>query len=119
MRNRDGNYAFSLSICSLILTNSLVLDASEYLISYRYTVQDAILYSEKLQVAHAMKKCEGKAQKPLILESYADNDLQKTLLANSNEFIDYIHTLGLHVRHRSLTTDFQNKSTTVLTLKTT
>ena len=119
MRSRDGNRTFSLSICSIILFNSLVLNASEYLVSYRYVVKDATLYNESLSISNAMKECKGTPQKALILENDSNNDLKSVISKNSDKFINYIHKLGMNVEHKELTLNAMNKSTTILTLKTT
>ncbi|MCX6076561.1 MAG: hypothetical protein NTW78_06690 [Campylobacterales bacterium] len=119
MRSRNGNRSISLSICSIIFFSSLALNAGEYLISYRYVVKDAILYNESLSVAKAMKKCDGIQQTALELETNSSSDLKKIIIENSDEFIDYIHKLGMQVKHNDITTNAQYKSTTILTLKTT
>lgn len=120
MRSRDGNLNFSLRLCQLvILFSSLALNASEYLISYKYIVKDATLYNETLLISKAMTKCEGSPQDELILQSRDEESLKKLISQNSQEFIEYIHKLGLHVRHDEKTVDMQNSFTTVLTLKTT
>ena len=73
MRSRDGSNYFLFTIFFyLVLSNSLALDASEYLISYRYVVRDAILYDENLQISHAMKKCRGDLSEILFLKNYID-----------------------------------------------
>jgi len=118
MRSRDGNHSFSLRLCSIIFLSSLALNASEYLISYRYIVKDAIIYNEVLNISHAMSKCEGSPYNPLILESDSSKNLKKIISDNNEEFINYIHKLGLHIEHNEVTINTQNKSTTVLTLKT-
>jgi len=66
-----------------------------------------------------MKKCSGYPQKQLFLEHNEKKDLRDIISINSQIFIDYIHKLGLHVEHKSLTINMQNSSTTILTLKTT
>ena len=119
MRSRDGSSTFSLSISSLVLFTSLTLNADEYLISYRYVVKDATLYNETLHVSKAMSKCAGSPQKHLVLESYDHNNLVDIISTNYEEFINYIHKLGLDINHNDLTISMQNKSTTILTLKTT
>jgi len=119
MRSRDGNSNLTLRLCSIIFFSSLALNAGEYLISYRYIVKDAILYNEILHISKAMKKCSGKPYNELILENTADDDLKKTISLNSEQFLDYIHKLGLHVNHQEKTINLQNKYTTILTLKTT
>lgn len=120
MRSRDGNHNLSLRLCcSIILFSSLALNAGEYLISYRYTVKDSTLFNEKLYISKAMQKCDGKPQKELILENYTDGDLNSLITQNSDEFLEYIHKLGLHVEHKEQTINMQNKFTTTLTMKTT
>ncbi len=119
MRSRDGNRTFSLKLCSVILFNSLALNASEFLISYSYTVKDATLYNETLQISKAMKKCNGTPQNPLIIESDGEEDLKRIISKNSEEFINYIHKLGLHINHNESTKNYQYSSSTTLTLKTT
>jgi len=81
-------------------------------------VKDATLYNETLHISKSMKKCTGKPQTALILTSFGDEDLKQTIKNNEQEFIDYIHKLGLHVEHKESTSNYQNKSTTILTLKT-
>lgn len=119
MRSRNGNNNLLLRLCSIIFFSSLALSAGDYLVSYRYVVKDAILYNETLEISHAMKECHGAPQKELILLNTTDGDLKKLISQNSDIFIDYIHKLGLHVKHSELTTNLQNSSTTILTLKTT
>lgn len=119
MRSRDGNRSITHAICSLILLSSLALDAKEFLISYRYMVKDATLYNETLYISPSMKKCSGKSYNPLIVPSFGNDDIKLTIEKNSETFLDYIHKLGLHVKHNELTINAQNKSTTILTLKTT
>lgn len=124
MRSRDGNRTFSLSICFIILLLiSAKLNATEYLISYRYVVKDATLYNEKLFISKAMQKCKASDEstqiKPLILESSSNKNLREIISKNKNEFLEYLHKLGLYVEHKSSTTNLQNTSSTILTLKTT
>ncbi|MBU1659754.1 hypothetical protein KKG72_12005 [bacterium] len=119
MRSRDGNYSFSLSVCTLILFYSTLLSADEYLISYRYTVKDATLYSETLHVSKAMKKCSGIPQKELVLDTNEQDDLKKIISDNAERFIAYIHNLAMHVKHNETTINSKNTFTTILTLQTT
>ena len=119
MRSRDGNKNSSLAICSLIFFNSLVLNASEYLISYRYVVKDTILYNESLKISHAMKSCDGEALNSIYLTVKDNENLNKIIEDNSEEFIEFIHNIGLNVEHKSSTVNAKNSSTTILTLKTT
>ena len=124
MRSRDGNYSITRAICSIILINSIVYppflmaDTKEFLISYRYVVKDATLYNEALQISNSMKKCNGELGEAIILPTFGDEDLELTISKNSEEFIEYIHKLGLHIQHKEITINSQNKSSTIMTLKT-
>ena len=121
MRSRDGNKNFSLSISVgfFFLLSSLALNASEYLISYRYLVKDATLYNETLSISKAMQKCKGAPYSSLILETRDDKNLQKIISTQNEKFIDYMHKIGLNVEHKESTINFQYTSVTILTLKTT
>ena len=119
MRGRDGNRTLLLSVCSVILFNSLALSASEYLISYRYVVKDILQYNETLHVSKAMRKCKGTPQNSILLEHNNSKNIRDVISSSNDEFIDYIHKLGLHVTHDSITHNMKNSSTTILTLKTT
>ncbi|PHQ57388.1 MAG: hypothetical protein COA30_02390 [Sulfurimonas sp.] len=65
-----------------------------------------------------MQKCDGLAYNPIIFETRDDKNLKKILSSNKEEFIDYIHKLGLSLEHKDSTINFQYTSTTILTLKT-
>ncbi|MFA5454675.1 MAG: hypothetical protein WC272_05070 [Sulfurimonas sp.] len=119
MRSRDGNHNFSLRLCSIIIFSSLTLTASEHLISYKYIVKDSTLYNETLLISNAMTKCSGTPQNELILLNKNSKNLEQLIFENSEEFIEYMHKLGLHVEHKETTSNLQNSSTTTLTLKTT
>jgi len=120
MRSRDGNHTFSFSISTIILLlSSLALNASEYLISYKYSVKNAILYNETLDISKAMQKCSGKPYDTIYLDTDDSSDLRKTLTTNNEVFINYIHKIGLSVEHKEKTENYQNNFTTILTLKTT
>lgn len=119
MRSRDGSSNRPLRLCSIIIFSSLALHAGEYLISYKYIIQNSIIYNESLLISRAMTKCEGIPQNEFLLQNRKSEDLKSLISENSQEFIDYIHKLGLHVEHKETTTNMQNFSTTVLTLRTT
>ncbi|WP_304546027.1 hypothetical protein [Sulfurimonas microaerophilic] len=119
MRSRDGDRSILFSICALIIFSSLAINASEYLISYRYVVKDALLYNEHLDVSPAMQACTGLPQKSIFLDPHNSEELKTVIEKNKQEFISYLHQLGLQVQHNEKTANFQNSSTTVLTLKTT
>ena len=119
MRSRNGCETLLLTICSIIFLFSSALNADEYLISYRYLVKDAVLYNESLEISHAMQECKGVGTNSLILESSHYSNIQKVILLHENDFINYIQKIGLNVEHYSNTKNFQNSSTTILTLKTT
>ncbi|MBE0514126.1 MAG: hypothetical protein IBX42_04115 [Sulfurimonas sp.] len=82
-------------------------------------VKDAILYNETLLISKAMTKCEGTPQEEFILQNSSEDNLKKLISKNPQEFIEYIHKLGMHVNHDEKTINLQNSYTTVLTLKTT
>jgi hypothetical protein len=120
MRSRDGNNCFTFPVqLVLILLYSLSLPASEYLISYRYVVKNAIIYNEELAVSKAMQKCSGSPYETLSLEIEKTKNLKKILLENYEDFFSYIHKIGLNVSHKGSTINYENSSTTILTLKTT
>ncbi len=119
MRSRDGNCTLSCKLCTLILLNSLALNASEYLISYRYVVKDTILYNETLQISKAMQICEGIPQESLTLPSSGTKDIKKIIHTNMENFVAYIHKLGISVEHEEKNINYQNKSTIILTMHTT
>ena len=119
MRSRDGNRTFSRRLFTLILFHSLALNASEFLISYSYTVKDATFYNETLHISKAMKKCSGTPEKSFMFETDGEKDLKKIISNNKDEFIDYIHKLGLHLKHDEKTHNYHYTSLTTLTLKTT
>jgi len=66
-----------------------------------------------------MKQCSGKPQPSLILENDESNNLKKIISKNEDEFIEYIHKLGIDVKNAEITSNLQNSSTTIITLKTT
>ncbi len=119
MRSRDGNHSFTLRLCSIILLFSLALNAGEYLISYKYIVKNAILYNEHLDIAKSMRPCKGVEAQILILPAGKDKNFQEIIAKNREEFLDYIHKLGLDIRSSDITTNNQIDSTTVITLRTT
>ena len=119
MRSRNGNRSFSLSLFTLIFFYSLALNAGEYLISYSYSIKDAILFSETLQISKTMQKCNGQLQQSFILEANANESLEDIINNNYSEFIDNIHKIGLDVQHSEVTVNSINSSMTLLTLHTT
>jgi len=121
LSNRDGDRDIprSISVALFFLLFSLALHASEYLISYQYTVKDAILYNESLQIAKSMKKCKGIAYNPIIFKTQDSKNLEKIINTDRERFIEYIHKLGLYLKHSETTSNAVNSSMTFLTLKTT
>jgi len=121
MRSRDGNSSISPSIpvTLLFLFYSLALHAGEYLISYRYLVKDAMLYSESLEISHAMKKCQGEEKEAIYLPADEHKNLKNIISLHNEEFLRYLHKLGLSVSHKEETINAQYSSVTILTLKTT
>ena len=119
MRSRDGNNHFSFSIYAIIFFFTFSLEASEYLISYRYVVKDAILYNEKISISRAMQKCQGTIQEPFVMKYEENQSLQQLFSVVNEDFLAYIHKLGLDINYRSTNHNIYNTSTTILTLKTT
>jgi len=66
-----------------------------------------------------MQKCSGTPQEHLLLTTDKKNDLKDIIKNSEEEFIDFIHKLGLSVEHKEKTTNLINTSTTILTLKST
>jgi hypothetical protein len=66
-----------------------------------------------------MKQCSGKPQPSLILENDESNNLKKIISKNEDEFIEYVHKLGIDIKNTEITSNLQNSSTTIITLKTT
>jgi len=122
MRSRNGNFSFTFTISSIIffLLYSSALLADEYLISYRYTVKNTLLYNEELYISKSMQKCKGTIfQKPLILESKNSHDLKYTLQRNSEIFFQYLSKIGLVVENHETLYNQTDQSFTIITLKTT
>jgi len=120
MRSRDGNHTFSLTIFSIVfLLSSLALNAGEYLISYRYQVHNAVLSNDSLAISKSMRPCIGELSSQITLPASDTKNLKEIVDANKEVFIDFIHSLGLHVEHRQKNSARSSDSTTTLTLKTT
>lgn len=117
MRSRDGNRSFLLSICTLILLFSRILTADEYLISYRYTVKDATLYNDSLQVSRAMKKCSGMPAESIFLYDIKSDNLKTIVQNHLDEFISFINKIGFTINHKEKTVNMQNSSTTHVIFK--
>ncbi len=120
MRSRDGNSTFLRSICSLIFCISC-LSGDEYIISYRYAVEDATLLNDSLDISKVMTPCRGHhVGSPLFLPLPDDTkNLKTTLLSHDDEFFAYINTLGLHVRNFDSLSNGMSNSLTTVTLKPT
>jgi len=118
MRSRDGNHSFTLRICSIILLSSLALNASEYLISYKYIVKNAILYNEHLEISKSMQKCNGTPSQSLILTSNGTKNFENIVSKNNEKFINFIHKIGLNIKSTQKITNNQLNSVTIMILKT-
>jgi len=118
MRSRDGNHSFTLSIPTIIfsLLYTSALFADEYIISYRYTVKDAILYNETLDISKAMQKCSGKPYNPIIFETTKSQNLKDILRINEEKFLNFLSKLGLNIEYYDKTSNSKNSSTTVVML---
>lgn len=120
MRSRNGNSALLFSICSLIFC-FCNLNGDEYIISYRYAVQDATLLNDNLDISKAMTPCVGHHLGPSLSLSFSKNtkDLKKIILSHDNEFFAYMNRFGLHVRSFDSLSNGMSSSLTTLTLKPT
>jgi len=78
-----------------------------------------MLYNESLDISKSMTQCEGEPSQRLILPSSNAENFPKLVAKHREEFIEYIHTLGLDIQSRDTTTNNQMNSTTIVTLKTT
>ncbi|MCF6331587.1 MAG: hypothetical protein L3I99_08610 [Sulfurimonas sp.] len=65
-----------------------------------------------------MKKCNGDTYQPIILENNGSKNLKEIISKNDELFRNYIHKIGLNIKHNEITNNLQNSSTTILTLKT-
>ena len=121
MRSRNGSSPFSLSICTItfFLLYSSAIYADEYLISYRYTVKNATLYNETLDISKAMKKCKGEATSALYLDPEKSNNLKDILLHNKEQFTTFLGKIGFYITNQELTYNDNHTSNTIITLKTT
>ena len=119
MRSRDGDNSLPLRFLFIITFFSLALNAGEYLISYRYVIKNLSLYNDKLNVSRAMQKCAGKEYSSVFLETQNEKNLKKIILNDFDKFIEFINTIGLEVKHKDKTVNFQQTSTTIVTLRTT
>ncbi|WP_457744168.1 hypothetical protein [Sulfurimonas sp.] len=118
MRSRDGNHSITLRIFSIILLSSLVLNAGEYLISYKYVVKNSILYNEHLEISKSMKKCNGNPAQFLILTSDGTKNFKNIISKNSEKFISFISKIGLNIQSTQKSINNQLNATTIMTLKT-
>ncbi len=125
MRSGNGDKVIVRLFASLIFITALYgeLLAKEYLLSYDYTVKNAIIYNEKLLISPAMTKCKGKPTgKPLLLPYDANsdkNDFRSVVTKHFDRFFAYLATLGFAIHERSTTQNFQNTSTAHLEFPTT
>jgi len=118
MRSRDGNKASLLAVCSIIFFLSSALQAAEYLVSYRYVIKDMILYNDSFLISPAMKKCNGTPQRSLDLILKGEDNLMQLVSNNNEAFRKFIEKIGLEIDHKEKTTNFQNSSSTIITMKT-
>ena len=120
MRSRDGNRSLLFSICSLIFC-FCNLNGDEYIISYRYAVQDATLLNDSLDISKAMTPCVGHHLGPSLFLSLSENtkDLKKIILSHDDEFFTYVNAFGLHVRNFDSLSNGTSSSLTTVTLKPT
>jgi hypothetical protein len=119
MRSRDGDHSLTLTVSILIfLLLPLKLSASEYLISYRYVVHNAILLNETLDISESMRPCLGTPRDAIIFENSDTLSLKNIIKRNEESFVAFLHKLGLSVSHHEYISENINDSKTILTLKT-
>ncbi len=125
MRSRDGDQAIVRRFCPVVffLFLSEILYAQEYLISYSYTIKNAVIYNENLQIAKAMQPCSGALLDRSLLLAYPKDkesqSLRRIIKESFDDFFSYISSLGLEIQHKEKTVNMQNSSTTTLILPTT
>lgn len=119
MRSRDGNSHLLFRFCLISISSSLAIFASEYLVSYRYTIKDAVFFNETLEVSKAMKKCHGEPSLEYIEFLDTKESLKNLIIKNQDKFLEFAQLLSLHVNYSDETSNFQNSSLITLTLKTT
>ncbi len=99
------------------------LFAKEYLLSYTYTVKDAVIFSEKLLISSAMTKCEGEPfDKSLTLpypKSKQKENFRLIIRENFDQFLSYLSAIGFKIKENSQTINAQNTTTTRLIFPTT
>lgn len=119
MRSRDGDRSLSLTVSILtLLLLPLSLAGSEYLISYRYVVHNAILYNDTLDISKSMLPCRGEITQSITFLTEDEKDLKKIIEKNEDSFVSFLHRLGLGVEHKEHFSSNATDSTTILTLKT-
>ncbi|NPA66459.1 MAG: hypothetical protein GXO11_06215 [Epsilonproteobacteria bacterium] len=100
-----------------------ILFAKEYLITYRYTVKDAVIYNEKLSISRAMTPCKGELVSSSLIIAYPQNNekssLDQIILNSFDEFFSYISKVMISVDHRERTSMMQNSSFTKVLFPTT
>jgi len=123
MRSRNGNNTSSfsafISICLCFLYSSASLLADEYFISYRYSTHNAALSYEELYISKAMTKCQGTpTSQKLLLENNTSAPFQFLIKKNSEQFIDYLHKIGMHITYTNTTHNNKSQTSTRLTFQT-
>ena len=65
-----------------------------------------------------MRKCCGRPTNTLLLKNY-NNNVKEIISKNSKEFINFLHKVGIEVKHRDETINAIYTGTTILTFRTT
>jgi len=65
-----------------------------------------------------MHKCSGTPKESILFASSGDETLKAIIAKNEEEFIEFIHKIGLTLTHNEEHTTHKNLSTTILTLRT-
>ena len=121
MRSRDGNRSYLYAVLSLILTFSTLYGGEEYLISYRYSTQNSVLFNDSLDIAKAMTTCGDTSYGEKLTIELQENshNLKKTILRNLDLFYLFINKIGLHVRNDEKIQNGISSSMITVTLKPT
>ncbi len=92
MRSRNGNRSFRLTIYSLIFAS--LLNAENYIVSYRSVITNQIISNEKLLISQAMTACGTPSSQSLKLISNTET-FKDLIKENREEFLTYLERQGI------------------------
>jgi hypothetical protein len=83
-------------------------------------VKNMTIYNEDLFISKTMQKCKGKTQTPIYLDiENKETNLKKIIYNNFDRFVGFINKLGLEIKYKGKTINYEYTSAMTLTLKTT